>query len=279
MFPARLLLPELNNTINPILPPSSIPLNLATPADAPPKPGLRSLLLGQQQLVYRLQRSQRRTIGFLIDRDGLRITAPKWVAIAQIDAAICEKQQWILAKLQEQQQRATRDLQLQVRWCDGARFPYLGDLLTLRIAIATKVVTIHNHNDCCLTLCLPEQTSELQVQRRVQMWLQRQARALFTARLHDYAEKLGVGFSGLALSSARTRWGSCSADGKIRLNWRLVHFPLPLIDYVIAHEVAHLREMNHGPRFWATVQSIYPDHAAARKALRAHAPGSLPIFE
>ncbi|MGB7478710.1 MAG: M48 family metallopeptidase, partial [Burkholderiaceae bacterium] len=71
---------------------------------------------------------------------------------------------------------------------------------------------------------------------------------------------------------------SCTADGRIRLNWRLVHFALPLIDYVIAHELSHLREMNHGPRFRQTVQSIFPEIEAARKALRNSAPDVLPIF-
>ncbi len=236
------------------------------------------MMLGQHQLVYRLLRSKRRTIGFMIDAEGLRVTAPKWVGIAQIDAAICEKQQWILTKLQEQQQRAARDLERQIQWCDGAEFPYLGETLTLRIAAASKATACYNPHERCLTLLLPTSTNELQIQHRVQRWLQSQARCLFTTRLANYAEKLGVGYTGLALSSATTRWGSCSADGRIRLNWRLVHFPVPLIDYVVAHEVAHLREMNHGPRFWETVQSIFPDHAAARKALRAHAPGSLPTF-
>ena len=72
----------------------------------------------------------------------------------------------------------------------------------------------------------------------------------------------------VGLSNARTRWGSCSSLSGIRLHWRLIHLPLPLIDYVVAHEVAHLVEMNHSPRFWSVVESLYPGHVAARKALR-----------
>jgi len=235
-------------------------------------------MLGQQQLVYRLRRSKRRTIGFMIDDDGLRISAPKWVGIAQIDAAIYEKQQWILAKLQQQQQRADRDLQRQIQWCDGTRFPYLGELITLKIVNAAKAAANFDEHEHHLTLTLPAQTKEAQIQRQVKTWLQCQARLLFAARLDVYTEKLSVCYASLALSSARTRWGSCSVDGKIRLNWRLMHFPLPLIDYVVAHEVAHLREMNHSPRFWAIVDAIFPDHAAARKALREYAPNRMPDF-
>lgn len=82
----------------------------------------------------------------------------------------------------------------------------------------------------------------------------------------------------LALTQARTRWGSCNSRGDIRLNWRLIHLPLTLIDYVVAHELAHIKEMNHGPRFWALVETMYPDWKTAKSTLRAHV-GSLPIIE
>ena len=72
----------------------------------------------------------------------------------------------------------------------------------------------------------------------------------------------------LSLSSAATRWGSASASGVIRLNWRLLHFRLAVIDYVVVHELSHLRFMDHGPRFWATVHAVMPDHAALRRQLK-----------
>jgi predicted metal-dependent hydrolase len=75
----------------------------------------------------------------------------------------------------------------------------------------------------------------------------------------------------LSLSSAKTRWGSANAGGAIRLHWRLVQYPLATIDYVVAHELAHLREMNHGPRFWAVVGSVVPDYRAARRPARQRA--------
>ena len=112
----------------------------------------------------------------------------------------------------------------------------------------------------------------------VREWLQRQAHTLFAERLPVFAMQLGVQYCAFRLTSARTRWGSCTAGGMIRLNWRLVHFSLAQIDYVIAHELAHLREMNHGPRFWALVASVFPDHAAARKVLRERGPEMLPVF-
>ena len=146
-------------------------------------------------------------------------------------------------------------------------------------SVATQAAGI-SYNDTAreLTICLPAEATEQQLKDRVQGWLQIEAKCLFAERLPIYAEKLGVTFKTFALSSAMTQWGSCTADGKIRLNWRLMHFALPQIDYVIAHELSHLREMNHSARFWATVQSVFPEFETAKKALRDHAPETLPIF-
>jgi predicted metal-dependent hydrolase len=105
--------------------------------------------------------------------------------------------------------------------------------------------------------------------------LRDRAREVFLERLVHYSAALGVALPRLALSAARTRWGSCSLKSGIRLNWRLIHFPRPVIDYVVAHELAHLREMNHSPRFWSVVEQLYPDYRTARdelKKLAAHCP-------
>ena len=96
----------------------------------------------------------------------------------------------------------------------------------------------------------------------------------FTERLAHYAAKLGVAPPRLRLSSAKGRWGSASSSGVVSLNWRLMHFSPAMIDYVVAHEVAHLREMNHGPDFWALVSTLQPGYESAREALkRAQLPG------
>jgi predicted metal-dependent hydrolase len=248
------------------------------PLRAKNKSGQRQLLLAQHLLVYQLRRSKRRSIGFTIDDEGLRIAAPKWVSIDEIEKAIRDKQRWILTKLHEHQERAARRLQPHVQWQDGAQFPYQGRPLTLKIVGSAADSVVHDSAAATLQICLPAEANDQQIKDRVLAWLQQQAKLLFTARLAIYAEKLDVHYRAFALSSATTRWGSCTADGKIRLNWRLVHFALPLIDYVIAHELAHLREMNHGPRFWATVQSVFPEFAAARETLRQHVPENLPAF-
>ena len=98
--------------------------------------------------------------------------------------------------------------------------------------------------------------------------LREKALQLFTERLNHFAHRLGLTVPALSLSAARTRWGSCSLKSGIRLNWRLVHFPRHVVDYVVVHELAHLREMNHSPRFWAIVETICPDHHHTRNELK-----------
>jgi predicted metal-dependent hydrolase len=89
-------------------------------------------------------------------------------------------------------------------------------------------------------------------------------------RVHHFRQTLDVTADPTVhLSNARTRWGSCHASGRVHLNWRLVQMPLHLIDYVVAHEVAHLLEMNHSQRFWRTVARMVPDYAARRRELRS----------
>ena len=96
----------------------------------------------------------------------------------------------------------------------------------------------------------------------------RRAKELFAERLDYFAPLLGVAWKRLSLSSASTRWGTASADGAIRLNWRLIHHKLDVIDYVVAHELSHLKVMDHSPQFWDTVKSVMPDYPERRRVLR-----------
>lgn len=240
--------------------------------------GNRRIHLNEHVLDYTLQRSKRRSIGFMIDDNGLRITAPKWVTLAEIEHAIRGKQRWIFTKLVERRERSARRLQPQTQWQDGGLLPYLGSDITLRIRATQQDGIAYDASARELTISLPADAEEQQLKDRVQGWLQLEAKRVFAERLPVYADLLGVRYRAFALSSAMTQWGSCTAAGKVRLNWRLIHFSQPVIDYVIAHELSHLREMNHSPRFWATVQSVFPEFQEARRILRERAPETLPVF-
>jgi hypothetical protein len=119
-----------------------------------------------------------------------------------------------------------------------------------------------------LRLSLPHSASAEQIRDVVQAWLMRQARRVFQERLDHFAPMLGVQWNKLTLSNAGKRWGSARIDGSIRLNWRLIHMRLSVIDYVVVHELSHLRVMDHSPRFWDTVRSVVPDYAALRDQLK-----------
>ncbi|MEO6361886.1 MAG: SprT family zinc-dependent metalloprotease [Caldimonas sp.] len=242
--------------------------------DSPPRlPGAahatRSARLGEVTVDYLLRRSRRRTIGFVIGDEGLAVIAPARVSLRDIDAAVQDKGRWILAKLGEQRELQRRRDAARIVWVDGAAVEYLGAPLVIRLGAGSQGAVLDAvPGPPVLRLDLPPGADEARVRDATQSWLQREARRVFAERSALFAERLGVRVTRLSLSSAATRWGSASADGGIRLNWRLIHFALPTIDYVVAHELAHLREMNHGPRFWAIVRSAVPAYEDERRRLR-----------
>jgi predicted metal-dependent hydrolase len=199
--------------------------------------------------------------------------------LAEVDAALREKANWILRKLQETRERHQRHDESRIVWADGATLPYLGDVIRIQLdpchSFSAKGAQLDDvsPDDTAriLRLGLPHNAHADQIRDAVQAWLMRQAQALFQARLDHFAPLLGVQWRRLSLSNAGTRWGSAKSDGSIRLHWRLVHFRAEVIDYVVAHELSHLRVMDHSPRFWDTVRSVVPDYADLRGQLKDEA--------
>jgi len=236
----------------------------------------RELLLGDAVVAYALQRARRRSIGFTVGADGLSVRAPTWVTLAAVDAALREKSAWILRKLDEARVRQQRLEHARIDWQGGAELPYLGAPLRVvldplhSVAGTLQAVAPDGPDRVArqLHIGLPGSARPEQIRDAVQAWLMRDARRHFTERLQHFAPQLEVRWTRLRLSSAQTRWGSARADGSICLNWRLLHYPPAVIDYVVAHELAHLRVMDHSPRFWSTVATVVPDYAALRRHLR-----------
>jgi predicted metal-dependent hydrolase len=247
----------------------------------------REALLGGVLVAYAFKRGKRRTIGFSVGAEGLAVSAPKWVLLNEIDRAVQEKADWIVKKLQETRERHKRLEAVRIDWKDGASLPFMGGVLTVvldpRQSVSAMVVQpvsavadavdgakglppTDERNTLCLGLA--HSATATQIRDAAQAWLMRYARQLFEQRLNHFAPELGVQWRRLSLSSAGTRWGSASADGSIRLNWRLIHFKLSVIDYVVVHELSHLRVMDHSPRFWDTVRHVVPDYAELRSQLK-----------
>ena len=250
----------------------------------------REIRLNEHVVAYALKRARRRSIGFIVGLEGLSVNAPKWIGVGDIETALREKAGWILRKLGEQQARQQRLHAAKVDWRDGTSIPFLGEAVIVVLdpratgavlntgAAAANAVQgqITGVPKLTLHIGLPHTCTAEQIRDAVQSWLQRQAKRVFEERCRHFSRQLGVRYTRLSLSSAQTRWGSATADGTIRLNWRLIHFAMPTIDYVVAHELAHLREMNHSPRFWDVVRSVVPDFEQARGTLKDKV---LPVFE
>ena len=233
----------------------------------------REMRLGEALVAYEFKRGQRRTIGFSVGPQGLVVSAPKWLALHAVDAALQEKSLWILRKLDETRTRHQRLVAQQMVWCDGVGVPFRGASVTVLLApLSTGTAELQTgQTGLSLRVSLPYSATPDQIRDAVHAWLMGQARQLFVQRLDHFAPQLQVQWRKLSLSNAGTRWGSARIDGAIRLNWRLIHVRLPLLDYVVVHELSHLREMNHSARFWDTVRSVLPDYAVLRQQLKQEA--------
>lgn len=237
---------------------------------------MRRIALGNEIIDYRLLRVRRRSIGLQINEHGLSVRAPRWITLREIEAAIAQNKRWIFTKQVEWRQWQEQHRRSTTRCIDGGTVQYLGRVVTLRLDAAAGATTFDGDAGE-IRLALPANVAEAEMRQTLQSWLQNQARCILEQRLERFVERIdacpssleaGARFAGWRLSSARTQWGSCSHDGRIRLNWRLVHFSLPIIDYVIAHELAHLRELNHSARFWSEVAQLLPGFEAARDQIK-----------
>jgi predicted metal-dependent hydrolase len=221
----------------------------------------RRIALSWGVLHYRFVRARRRTIGIIVHRGEVEARAPRQAALAEVEAFLRLKERWIAKRLTESPPEPPA-----LRWTEGELLPVLGRTARLTAAAGAAGTARLSGDRLELPSAPPEHWRELTI-----AWLRGTALDLFGDRISHYAALLGVGKPSLGLSSAQTQWGSCrrawGEAGRILLNWRLVHLPPYLTDYVVVHELAHLREHNHSPRFWTLVAQLYPDYLSARREL------------
>ncbi len=221
---------------------------------------------------YQLRRSHRRTLALSVDERGVRVSAPVGVRDGDIVRFLRQHRDWLAQRLDARAAtlRATR-------LCphDGALIPVLGNPCRLRLVAGLRQPQWSTASDGLTELSLPASGD---AGKRLVAALKARAMQLYVGRVEEYCLRLGVSMPRVSLTAARTRWGSCSLRTGIRLHWRLIHLAPELIDYVVAHEVAHLREMNHSPRFWSLVQSVCPDWQRLRAGLRIQG-RDLPVID
>jgi predicted metal-dependent hydrolase len=224
-------------------------------------------------VTYTLKRCRRKTIGMRVDSTGLTVRIPTRESLRWVESVLQNRADWIVQKLDEWKNKKPRG----PVWEEGAVFPLLGEpwRLVPTASGSAQMVQVSEKTRAeqkQLRLALPSSSllTAQQIEHIVMDWYRSHALACFGERIAFYAPRLGVALPQLKLSYARTLWGSCTTRGVVRLNWRLIQRPLHLVDYVVAHELSHLIEMNHSSAFWRTVESIYPNYAAARRELKSN---------
>lgn len=215
-------------------------------------------LIAGRELRFRLRFSQRRSIGFRVDAQGLLVTAPLGLPRALITEALAARAAWIFKHLD-----ALPAPLMHTPLAHGALVQVLGEPHQLLLHAGRRPATRAAGR---LELGVAAGVVPAQALER---WFRREAQHYYPLRVQHFAERLGVAPPLVRLTSARTRWGSCNHRGEIRLHWRLMQAPPTLIDYVVAHELAHLLELNHSPRFWAHVERVFPHWRESRAQLRA----------
>jgi hypothetical protein len=216
--------------------------------------------LAGREVEYRFVRRRRRTLGITVDADGLKVSAPLRAPWRDIEGFVREKERWILAKLDEW---SVAPKPLRLRGASGEHLPLFGEMVELELRKGSVMRTGNQLGFDSIPSLV--------------RWLKAAALKALTPRAAHFAALLDRPAPRVALSSARTQWGVCTEGGAIRLSWRLVHIDPALADYVVAHETAHLVELNHSRRFWTLVARLYPGWQEARERLEL-AGAALPIF-
>jgi predicted metal-dependent hydrolase len=212
--------------------------------------------------INQLVRSKRRTIALIVERDGsLTVRAPQRAALRDIESFIREKAAWVLrtrARLQAIPEVPKK------QFVDGEKFLFLGQPYELKLVKPQRPALQFQDG---FTLA---GSSQKRGEQAFMRWYKGQALKLISARVKVYSERHGLIPKRIKITSARTRWGSCSPDGTLNFTWRLVMAPLEVIDYVVVHELVHLKVKDHSKRFWNSVEHIMPDYSLHRKWLRKH---------
>ncbi len=212
-------------------------------------------------------RSRRKSLSISVDSFGrLIVKAPHRYSEERIFAFLREKEEWIMRK---QYEREGAGMRLPPENLEGYQFLLLGKNVRITLTYESRIV----FDDGDERLYLPEENAR----ERLVSWLKVNALRIFSEVTEKKAKMMGVRYRAVAISSARTRWGSCSYDNKIRYSFRLLYAPQEMIEYVVVHELAHIKYKNHSEAFWTEVKKYEPEYKAKRKWLEIHG-GLMEIF-
>lgn len=229
--------------------------------------------LAGQEVTYSVSESRRaRYPRFRIDaQKGLQVIIPAGMHVKNLDELFHRHQDWILKHLQRVAEMQTEQPQRQ--FISGESLPFLGEAHTLEVnLIPGETITYIARQEQTIQVRLqsdiPETHRSLAVRTVLQNWYRDQAKFYISNRVHELATHFGFQVGKITIRNQKTRWGSCSSKGNLNFNWRLMMAPPDAIDYLIIHELCHLREPNHSPRFWALVATYCPDYQYWKRWLK-----------
>lgn len=206
-------------------------------------------------------RSRRRTLALVVDRSGaVVVRAPLRAPAAWIRDFVEAHRGWI----EKQERCRRRRLASRPAFVDGALLPYRGERFPLRFSENESGPRFDGE-----ALRLPPMPPD-RVRLVLTGWFKARALEQLSARAAVLAAAAGINYRRLSVRDARSRWGSCGPDGGLSFNWKLILASLAALDYVVAHELAHLTVKNHSKRFWRRVAAILPEFETGRRWLRAH---------
>jgi len=240
-----------------------------------PTPPMRTITLQGRVVTYRVRRSPRATRITLrvLPGAGLEVVVPGRGRLPALAELLRERAGWILGALDRVAVTAAAAPSL----ADGALIPYQGDDYRLLVHAVPGARPTVARDAASRTLIVRHDPAAHDLTAVLEGWYRADARAVLTARAVACAADLGVGYTRLTIRDTRSRWGSCSAAGGVNFSWRLLLALPAILEYVVIHELAHRRELNHSTRFWAIVATHCPTFRQDRAWLRAHG-GSLLAF-
>ena len=241
-----------------------------------------AIRLGAVEVPYVFKRmARRRHVHILVNAEGMiEVRSPWRFSLAKAREAMRENAQWVLETLESVRSRLAQ----RPRLVTGTRLPRLDESLRLEVRPRAQIDLFGDprprrgrvERRGAVLRASPASLAEDELRALLEGWYRREAATHFAGRIDHYAPQLEVRPSKLTIRGQRSRWGSCSGRGSVSLNWRLMLVPGALADYVVVHELCHLRHMDHSPRFWAMVESAVPDYRQRRRRLDA-LQGSLPL--
>jgi predicted metal-dependent hydrolase len=240
----------------------------ATPRTPPTARTCSSVIAGSP-VTYTLRVSARARSLRLVIRpaSGLEVVVPRGTSAHEIERVLRDKARWIMQTLERVARESTA---VAPALADGSILTFAG--CPLRLALQTGAPAGRFHaaiSGETLQLTVARDTQE-EVRAALEAWYRRQAARVFAERLAVCNAAYGFSYGRVSIREQKSRWGSCSRKGNLNFNWRLLLAPLPVLDYVVTHELAHLKEPNHSPRFWALVASACPEYQTQRRWLRQH---------